>query len=139
MASRAVCSASYGHGFMSPRLSSRSECVPRAYKQKHFDSLIPEVLSDIESDLEYQAMVTRTKEQGQAALTRAESAQRQAVLNELDIVPWQRKMQVRALEDLPCCGLMSSKQGMLCSACFMFRSHKYTHQTDCFWRNVCQQ
>lgn len=68
--------------------------VLSAYKEQRFDSLIPEVISDMETDVEYQEMITRTAERGQAALTRDENDKRQAVLSELDIVPWQRKMKV---------------------------------------------
>lgn len=75
-------------------LSSRQGVKVAAYKEHRFDSLIPEVISDMNTDAEYQEMVRKTRERGQAALTREENAKRQAVLSELDIIPWQRKMKV---------------------------------------------
>ena len=77
-----------------PTLSSRLGVKVAAFKEHRFDSLIPEVISDMDTDVEYQEMIRKTKERGQAALTRDENSKRQAVLRELDIVPWKQKMQV---------------------------------------------
>lgn len=82
-----------------PTLSSRLGVKVAAYKEHRFDSLIPEVISDMDTDVEYQEMIRKTKERGQAALTRDENSKRQAVLRELDIVPWKQKMKVSCTFD----------------------------------------
>lgn len=101
MAYQRCCGARVARTTARPSLSLR-EASCQAYKERRFDSIIPEVISDIDSDSEYQNMITRLKERGQAALTRDENASRQAVLHELDIKPWQQKMKVRLSHNTLC-------------------------------------
>jgi hypothetical protein len=70
-------------------------CRPAAPKET-FDSLIPEILSDLESDDEYQALLQDTEERGQYALTKEENEKRQAILASAKIPSWPNKMKVYA-------------------------------------------
>jgi hypothetical protein len=66
------------------------------YKQQDtsFESIIPDVIEEMASDPEYQALLRKTSAKSQAVLTHEETDRRQAVLEELDIAPWMSKMKV---------------------------------------------
>lgn len=59
-----------------------------------FDSLIPEVMREMEQD-EARAELDMRMELGQLALTAAEAAEREAVLKRLGAPPWLTVMKVR--------------------------------------------
>eukprot|EP00892_Ulva_mutabilis_P010330 jgi/Ulvmu1/766/UM010_0140.1 len=110
--------------------------------ERQFESIIPEVLDEIDSDEDYQAMLESTIQLGQAALTRAETAKRQAVLNATGIAPWAKKIKDAGVSPLvrSTATIFQLNIGLYCNqACTHCHVESSPKRTEMMDRNIAER